>query len=325
MMKAVIVTKLGGPEGLVYQTVEDPAPSAKQVLIQVAARGINFADIKARQGRYHGAGEPPFIPGLDVAGTVIQVGEAVKEFQVGQRVIAFPSEGSYGELAVADEVLTYPLPDSIDFEVAAAFPVVAVTAFNLLKTVGRLEPAEKVLIHAAAGGIGTTAIQMAKVFGASTVIGTVSSAAKAEIALQAGADHVIVTDQQDFVKEVQELTRGQGVDLILDSVAGPVFERGFDCLAHFGRVVMFGNASGSAGQFDSNGLHSSCRSVLGYSMGTTRKLRPHLLRNSVMESIQLLESGQLKMVIGRRYPLAEAAEAHAFIESRESTGKVLLV
>jgi NADPH2:quinone reductase len=323
-MKAVVVSSFGGPDVLKFQERHAPVPQANQVVIETAAASVNFADIMARQGRYHGGGQPPFVPGLDVAGTIKSVGREVRHLGVGQRVIAFPLTGSYAEQVVADAVLTYPIPDSIDFETAAAFPTVGVTVYNLLVTMANLQRGESVLIHAAAGGIGTTAVQLAKRLGAGTIIGTVGSAEKARLVKELGVDHVINYREENFADKVKQLTDGRGVDVILDSVAGEVFEQGLSCLARFGRIVLFGHASGKPGRVETTQLHASSRSVLGYSMGTNRRYRPEVLRDSVEKVIELVATGQLRMVIGRRFALAEAAEAHRWVESRQSTGKVLL-
>jgi NADPH2:quinone reductase len=323
-MKAVLVNEFGGPEVLVFKEVNNPNPVSNQVLIEVAAASVNFADITARQGLYHNVGKPPFIPGLDVAGTIVAVGENVQHLKVGQRVVAFPDAGSYAEFTIAREVLTYPIPDSVDFETAAAFPTVSITSYNLLANVARIQKGESVLIHAAAGGIGTTATQLAKILGAGTVIGTVSSDEKAKAALDAGADHVINYMNDNYAEKVNELTDGKGVDVILNSVAGDIFEQDLACLATFGRLAIFGHSAGKAGTVKSSDLHGSCRSVLGYSMGTNRKYRPEGLRESVKAVLNYVDEGKLKMVISKSFALEEAAAAHQWIESRKSTGKVLL-
>jgi NADPH2:quinone reductase len=321
-LKAVVVTRLGGPDGLELRDAEKPIPAPNQVLIRVAATSVNFADIKSTYGNYHNAGEPPFIPGLDAAGTIEWVGSKVKNFQVGQRVIAFPKNGSYAEYIVVEEPLVFAIPDAIDFEIAAACPTVSFTSYKLLANVARLEQGETVLIHAAAGGIGTTAIQLAKLLGAGKVIGAVGNLEKASAALEAGADHVI--SYGGFAKKVNELTDGTGVDVILDSLAGAITEESLTCLALYGRLVNFGNASGRAGQISSYDLHSSCRSVLGFSLGTTRNKRPELLQSAANAVLPFLADGRLRMNISRKFPLGEAAAAQAWVESRQSTGKVIL-
>lgn len=324
-MKAIYVTRFGGSEVMEYKNTEVPSISPSQVLIRVAAASVNFADIKARTGKYHGAGEPPFIPGLDVAGTIEAVGSGVTQLKVGQRVIAFPTCGSYAEITVAEEILTFPIPDTLDFEVAAAAPLVSFTSYNLLAQVARLQKGESVLIHAAAGGIGTTAIQLAKVLGAKTVIGTVGSDAKVETARQAGADYVFNYQTDDFSEEISKLTNNEGVNVILDSLAGDVFDKSMDCLSRFGRIVNFGNATQATGKVQTNALHASCRSVLGYSFGTTMKYRPEGIKETAENVIPYLANEQIQMVIKKRFSLKDADKAHEWIESRKSTGKVILI
>jgi len=222
---------------LKMQEVQVPVVKENQVLIRVFATSVNFADIMSRQGFYHAAGKPPLIPGLDVAGTIEQVGDKVTKLKVGQRVMAFPKNGGYAEFVVTDENLTFVLPENIDLISAAASPLVAFTSYKLLADVGRLQPGESVLIHAASGGIGTTAIQLAKLLGAGLVIGTVGNERKQSVVLEAGADVVICNDKQDFVSEVNRLTNNKGVDLILDSIAGSVTKRSLECLAMYGRLL----------------------------------------------------------------------------------------
>ncbi|HDX9629005.1 TPA: quinone oxidoreductase [Bacillus cereus] len=322
-MKAIIVTSFGGPEMMKYTDVDMPAISEDQVLIRVVATSVNFADIKSRYGK-KGNTALPFIPGIDVAGIVERVGSQVKNIHPGQRVIAFPQNGSYAEYAVANENLTFGLPDKVDFQTAAACPIVSFTSFNLLANVARLQQDESVLIHAAAGGIGTTAIQLAKLLGAGTVIGTVGNESKSKIALDSGADYVICHQNEDFVEKVNELTNGEGVDVILDSMSGTVSERSLKCLAYYGRLVHFGNASGEIGNFQTKDLHASCRSILGFSFGTTRKKRPELLQRTANEVFRYLRDGSLQIKATKSFPLQDAGKAHEWVESRKSTGKVIL-
>ncbi|CAM2905100.1 NADPH:quinone oxidoreductase family protein [Paenibacillus sediminis] len=323
-MRAIVVTRFGGPEVLELREMEMPVVGPNQILIKVAATSVNFADIKARYGN-KGQKQPPFIPGLDVSGTIVQVGSDVREFEAGQRVIAFPSDGSYAQYVVADSILTYRLPDQIDLEMAAAIPIVSFTSYKLLTDIGRLIPGESVLIHAAAGGVGTTAIQLAKILGASQIIGTVSNDEKAETALRAGADHVINTAKDDFVTRVLEFTDGRGVNVILDSIAGQVTEQSLQCLALYGRLVHFGNSSGQVGNIQTKDLHSSCRSVLGFSLGTTRLHHPQLLRDTADKVLEYIENGSLNIVIGNKFSLEDASSAHELVENRRSKGKVLLI
>ncbi len=321
-LKAIVVNAFGGTEHMTVQDIEMPSIGPKQVLIRVENTSVNFADIKSRYGKK--GGKLPFIPGLDAAGIIGEVGNEVQRFKTGQRVIAFPSEGTYAEYIVANENLTFAIPDSIDFTTAAASPIVSFVSHQLLARVAKLEQGETVLIHAAAGGVGTTAIQMAKLLGAGMVIGTVGNESKKPIALEAGADYVIHYEEEDFASKVNEWTNGKGADVILDSIAGWVSEKSLECLANYGRLVNFGNSSGQIGQFQTKDLHANCRSVMGFSLGTTRQERPHLLQETADQVFSYLSDGRLKIKIGRVFPLVEAAKAHDWVESRQSVGKVLL-
>ena len=322
-MKAIMVTEFGGPQVLRYTDAAMPEINDSQVLIKVAMTSVNFADIKARMGN-KGRQKVPFIPGIDAAGVIVKTGNNVNHLQEGQRVIAFPHDGSYAEYIVADANLTFPIPEGLPFDIAAASPVVSFLSHKLLADVARLEPGETVLIHAAAGGVGTTAVQMAKILGAGQVIGTVGSESKKEMAQESGYDHVFCYEKENFAEKVKELTNGQGANVILDSLAGRVSLESLECLADYGRLVHFGNSSGEKADFALSALHSSCRSVLGFSLGTTRKKRPELLQQTAEYVLSYLAEGSLKMKIGERFPLMEAAHAQAFVESRKSVGKVLL-
>lgn len=322
-MKAIVIPEFGGPEVLQMKEVETPFINENQVLLRVAATSVNYADILTRRGLYHASGTLPIIPGMDAAGVIEQVGSRVTKFAVGQRVMALPKNGSYAEYLAADENLVFAIPNDIDMIEAAATPLVALTAYKLLADVGRLQPGESVLIHAASGGVGTAAIQLAKIFGAGMVIGTVGGAGKMPAALEAGADQVLLLDEE-FPAEVKRLTGGKGVDVVLDSIAGEVTARSLACLAMYGRLVIFGSASGEAGHIRTNELHASCRAVLGFSLGTTRNQRPELLQETAEKIIRYMTSSSLKIKIGRIYTLDEAATAHAYMESRQHTGKIVL-
>jgi NADPH2:quinone reductase len=324
-MKAVVLPRYGGPEVLSYEDVPDPVPGEGEVLVRVAAASVNFADAKLRVGAYHQGASPPTIPGLDVAGTVAAVGPGVAGIAVGDRVAAGLSGGGYAELVVAKQSLVWKLPESVSDEAGAAFPVAGITAWNVLALAGRLAPGESVLVHSAAGGVGSTAAQLARHLGAGLVIGTVGDRAKVAAALDAGCDEVIVREEDDFAARVNELTAGAGADVILDSVAGETLTQGLGCLAPFGRLVAYGISSGEPGQALSSDLHPVNRSVVGYSSGHYRRYRPDALRPAADAVLGLLAEGRLRLVVGHRFPLAEAAQAHALIESRASIGKILLV
>ncbi|MDE4085566.1 zinc-binding dehydrogenase [Planococcus maritimus] len=326
-MKAIIAETTGPPEVLKLQEAPKPIAKDHEVLIKVEAVSVNFADIKARLGQYHGvANNEPFTPGLDCAGIVEETGSAVTSFSIGDRVRAFPASGSYAEYVVASDQLVYKIPDSVSFEEAAATLTVGITAYNVLHEVARIQPGESLLIHAAAGGIGTTAIQLAKLAGISEIYGTVGSEEKMKVVEDLDAI-AINYREQNFAEVLTELTGGKGVDVILDTIAGENFERSLEVLAPFGRIVSFGHANeGSVpGNVKTDELHSSCRAVLGYSTGTYRKQRPEFLKNAEAAISKLLEQRQLNVSITGRYPLEQAAQAHALMESRKSTGKLVLL
>lgn len=325
MMKGVVITRNGGAEVLRYQAVPDPTPGEGEVLIRTEATSVNFADIMLREGRYHAGAQPPVIPGMDVAGHVVAVGSDGGEVGVGDRVVAFVESGSYAEYVVAPSILTWVVANEIDLETAAALPTVGITAYNLLVMAARLQSGETVLVHSAAGGVGTTAVQLAKLLGAGSVIGTVGSEEKAEVACEVGCDYVINYRMTDFAEEANSLTDGRGVDVVLDAVGGNVFERSLACLADFGRLVIYGMASARPGAVSSDQLHPTNRSVLGYSSGSFRRSRPAHLRPAAEAVLEFVREGKLQFLVGARYPLSEAAQAHRLIESRGSVGKILLL
>lgn len=322
-MKAIIVPEFGGPEVMQYVEMATPKISPSQVLIRVEKTSVNYADVKARYGK-KGKGDFPFIPGLDASGVIVEVGAEAHHLRPGQRVIAFPANGSYAEYVAAEGILTYEIPDSMDFTTAAACPTVSFLSYKLLADIARMEQGETVLIHSAAGGVGTTAIQFARLLGAGTIIGTIGDENKVSVPLNAGADHVICYKNDDFSKRVNELTEGKGVDIVLDSIAGDVTGQSLTCLAPYGRLVQFGNSSGFAGTFQTSDLHASCRSVLGFSLGTTRKKKPETLQSTAKNVLKPIADGQVKMEIGHSFPLKDAMNAHKLIESRLSVGKIIL-
>ncbi|MFS0781333.1 quinone oxidoreductase family protein [Bacillus sp. 1P06AnD] len=323
-MRAIIVSKHGGPEVLVLNSdVPVPDIMPKEVLIHVHKCSVNYADIKTRRGT-KGDNRFPYTPGIDAAGIIVKKGSDVTEFEVGQEVIAFPKQGSYAEYVAANEDLCYAIPDGISMEQAAACPTVAFLAYALLTEVVKLQKKSTVLIHSAAGGVGTTAIQIARYLGASQIIGTVSSPRKEQVVIDAGADAVVWSRDKGFAETVKECTNGLGVDYVLDSVGGRVSEESLLCLKEYGTLLQFGNSSGQEGFISTNDLHASCRSIRGFSLGTTRKKKPSMLKPIASKVFSLMESGALRIHVGAEYKLEQAADAHAYLESRRSTGKIIL-
>lgn len=320
-MKAIIIEQNGPPENLLYQEVAEPSPKAGEVLVRTTLTSLNYADVQARRGGYDAGAPTPFIPGLDAVGVVEAVGEGVGHLKIGQRVAVFPTGGAYAEKVVARSALVYPVPDTLTDEDVSGLTVL-VTAYNILTWAGRLQKGETVLVHAAAGGVGSTAVQMARSLGAGKIVGTVGNEAKADFVRSLGADAVLTYD--GFDEKVLGLTHKTGADLILDSVAGEVFNQGMRCLAPFGRLVVYGHASGQAGSFDTKPLHRQTRAVIGYSSGHYRRERPETLRPTVEAVFELLQAGAVRLKIGARFKLEEASKAHALMESRQSMGKILL-
>lgn len=319
-MKAIQVTRYGGPEVLELHDVPDPTPAPDEVLIKVHSTNVNYADVQTRAGNYAHDTGPPFVPGLEAAG-IAATGSG--EIEPGQRVVAFTQRGSYGELAIARADLTFAVPEGVSFDDVSGLTA-AVTAINLLEQAAGLQEGQTVLIHAAAGGVGSLAAQLARHLGASQVIGTVGSDAKVRAAQANGCTKVINYRSSDFAPMVLEATGGRGVDVILDSVTGSSFDATLGCLAEFGRLVVFGQSGGEPGLVNTERLFKSNRSVIGYSSGHRRRHRPATIRPVVERMFTYLSQGVLRIEIGSRYPLAQAAEAHRFAESRQSTGKILL-
>jgi NADPH2:quinone reductase len=256
-------------------------------------------------------------------GTVAAVGEGVTSVAVGQRVAAFVDSGSYAQTVLAREVLTYPWHDRISDEAAASL-LLLVTAYHTLTFAGKIQKGESVLIHAAAGGVGSTAVQIAKHLGAKPIIATAGSAEKLAIARGAGADVTIDYTKDDMKAAVLAATENRGADVILDSVAGDVFATSLEAFAPFGRYVIYGMASGKPGEAKTPIFHTQNRSLVGFSAGHYRNLRPAVLREGTMAVLELVAEGAVTPIIGARFPLRDAAHAQTLVESRSSHGKVLL-
>ncbi len=323
-MKAMVVVKRNGRGELVLEDVPDPVVGEGQVAIRMEGTAVSFGDIEMRQGDYHTPRKPPVIPGHDVVGTLVALGPGTTGFRVGERVTAISLTGSYAEIVVAPAAVTWSVPDEIDIISAAAFPTNGVTSYNLLTMAGRLAAGESVLIHAAAGGVGTTTCQLAKLLGAGTIIGTVGDESKADLACSLGCDHVILYRAEDLPSRVMSITGGKGADLILDSIGGSATEQSLACLAPWGRIVAYGRSGGIAGQIPTDLLHAGNKSAIGYSTGGYRYARPEALRPAGDAVLGYLRSKQLKMVVSAQFPLGEANAALDLVASRKSTGRVVL-
>ncbi|MDR9430284.1 MAG: NADPH:quinone oxidoreductase family protein [Natronomonas sp.] len=321
-MKALTVTQYGDADVLIIKERGRPEPREGQVLIEVEAAGVNFADIMQRRGHYHGGPEPPYTPGMEVAGTIAEVGGGVNR-EPGEKVVSLVNGGGYAEYAIADARGLLEIPDGLSFEEAAGFPVQWLTAHNCLHEWGELEGDETVLIHAAAGGVGSAAVQLADEAGA-TVIGTASTDEKLTIAADLGMDHGIRYIDESFTERVDELTDGEGVDLVLDGIGGETSDESLDALKSFGRMVSFGAASGTPGRPNTTDLLFGNKRVIGYHLGRAIEQQPMKVLGAVPELTNLLAAGTLEVRVGHVFELTDAADAHRLIESRESSGKVVL-
>jgi NADPH:quinone reductase len=322
-MKAVQLQKFGGPEVLEIVEIDRPVPTGREVLIEIKAIGVNYADTARREGQYVVKTLLPFIPGAEIAGVVTAVGEKVTNATPGMRVVTLIESGGYSEFALADERSLIPIPEQLDFQNAAALPLQGLSAYHVLKTMGRLEKGETVLVHAAAGGVGTLSVQLAKLFGAGKIIATASSPEKLELARKMGADVLINYTESNWVEQVLEATGGKGVDVALEMVGGEVFNNTLKCLATFGRLVVFGAASGEQSRMYPSSLMARNQSVIGFFLPQIMR-KPELLQRSLVELLTYLGEGKLKLTIGGVFPLEEAANVHVLLQSRKTTGKLLL-
>ncbi len=322
-MKAIRINETGGPEGMHLEEIETPAPKEGQALIKVAAAGINFADLAQRQGAYLTRTRTPMTMGVEFAGTVAALGPGVSTPAVGTRV-AGVGEGGYAEYAIAQASSLIPIPSNLDFVHAAAFPVQGLTAYQLLRESARLQPGESVLMQAAAGGVGTLAVQLAKLMGAGTVVGTASNPDKLALVRRLGADVAINYTEADWVEQVKQATDGKGTDIILETVGGSIAEQSLHCLAPFGRMVIFGAASGHIAQFTGIQLMYKNQAIIGYWLASQLQ-HTERIAAAVMELMQYLVSGKLEIVVGQTFPLADAEQAHKAIAERSTMGKVVLI
>ena len=319
-MQAIVVTELGGPQVLARGERTDPVPGPGEVLVEVAAAGVNFIDIYRRSGVYK---QPvPYVPGHEGAGTVIAVGEGVGEFAPGDHVAWNDCPGSYAAQLAASAARLVPVPPGIDLKVAAAVMLQGLTAHYLCRSTFPVTDGTVAVVHAAAGGVGLLLTQMIKDLGG-TVVATTSSAAKGELAEQAGADHV--TSYEEFTQVVRRVTGGRGADVVYDGVGKDTFDAGLSVLRRRGMMVLFGGSSGQVPPVDPQRLNS------GGSLFLTRPtLADHIADRGELlwrasDVFGWLGKGQLSVRVGAEYPLAEAARAQEDLAARRTTGKLILI
>ncbi|AFZ74772.1 quinone oxidoreductase family protein [Natronobacterium gregoryi] len=321
-MRAIEVTEYGDSDRLEVIETDKPDPDAGEVRIEVEAAGINFADVMQRRGLYPGGPEAPYVPGMEAAGTIDATGEGVG-LDEGDRVVAMLDTGGYAEYATANAQTLFPIPEGMSFEEAAGFPVQFLTAHSCLFEWGGLEDDETVLIQAAAGGVGTAAVQLASNAGAE-VFGTASTDEKLELAADLGCDHPIHYTETDFRDVVDDETDGEGVDLVLESVGDDVFDRSLDAMKHFGRMVTFGVASGVPASAENQRLLFENKTVKGFHLGQAAYHDSSKVMKAVPDLTDGLTSGDLEVILGEEFDLEDAADAHQYIEDRKSSGKIVL-
>ncbi len=321
-MRAVVLTRNGGPEVLELQETPEPVPGTNDLLVRVEAVGVNYRDVYERVGG--GAYDVPAgtIVGVEGAGIVVSVGDGVEEFAVGDRVVWIAAQGSYAELVLVGAEKAVPVPDGVSSEVAAAVLLQGLTAHYLAYDSYRIEPGDSVLVHAAAGGVGLLLTQIAKLRGA-RVIATTSGGEKVELAREAGADEVI--GYENFHERVRELTGGEGVAAVYDGIGRTTFDDGLKALRPAGTMVNYGSASGVPTPVDTRVLASrGSLYVQRPVLGTYARTRELLLARAG-EVLDLVREGKLVVRIGARYSLEDAAKSHEDLEGRRTTGKLLLI
>lgn len=320
-MKGIQINQTGGPEELIYTEMPLPEPGSDEVRIKIDAAGVNFVDIYVRKGQYPQT--PPFVPGLEAAGIVDSVGSGVSDFAPGDRVAYAMQLGSYAEYTVVPAWKLAKLPDGIDTKSGAALMLQGMTAHYLAASTYVLRPGDTALIHAAAGGVGRLLVQIAKIKGA-RVFAVVSTEEKALLARQAGADEIFIVGAVDFREECERLVP-DGIDVVYDSVGFDTFEKSLDCLKPRGMMALYGQASGPVPPQDLQILNNK---------GSLFLTRPSLMhyaqtREEIAERtadlFRWIKTGKLELKIDQEFPLAEAAEAHRYLEARKTKGKVLLI
>lgn len=313
-MRAIQQREFGGPEVLELVDLPTPEPGDGQVLVRVTRAGMNFADTHARTNEYLAKQELPLVPGVEVAG--------VRE-DTGERVVALLPHAGYAEYALAPEALTFAIPEGIDDGTALALLLQGLTAWHLYRTSARVRPGESVVVIAAAGGVGSLAVQLGKPMGAGRVIGTASTPEKRELAQELGADVAIDADPDGLKERLIEANLGQPVDVVFEMAGGPVFDACFAALAPFGRLVTYGMASRQPNELRTPQFMKTSRSVVGFWLMHCLG-KPAMIDEALADLFDRAARGELRVVVGATYALAEAAQAQTDMAARLTTGKVLL-
>jgi NADPH:quinone reductase len=313
-MRAIQMTEFGGPEVLALAELPRPEPADGEVLIKVSRAGLNFADTHTRTNSYVRKATLPLVPGGEVAG--------VRE-DTGERVVALTGDGGYAEYAIAPQQLVFAIPDELDEGTALAIVIQGLTAWHLYRTAGRVQEGESVVVHSAAGGVGSLAVQLGRPLGAGRVIASASSADKRALALELGADVAIDSSAENLQERLLQANEGSGVDVVFDMAGGAVFDASYAALAHFGRIVVCGIASQEPNEVRSGSLLRHSRSVVGFYLFHCLE-RPGMVAEALADLFARAARGELRTIIGGTYPLEQAAQAHIDLRERRTTGKLLL-
>lgn len=324
-MRAIEITAFGGPEMLALAERPIPKPRAGEVLLRVKAAGVNRPDVVQRKGLYPPPKGAPDIPGLEVAGEVVKAGRGVKGFRKGAKVCALLAGGGYAEYALAPKETLLPLPKGLTFEQAATIPETFFTVWSTLFGIARLGKGETVLVHGGASGIGTAAIQIAKHMGA-TVFVTAGSDEKCALCRKLGAKLAVNYRRQDFVEEVRAATGGKGVDVVLDMVGGDYIPRDIKSLADGGRLVLISFLKGASAEVNFAPVLMKRLTITGATLRARPLSYKQTLRDALKKKVwPLLGASKIRPVIDRRFPLSQASEAHAYMESGAHAGKIVLI
>jgi NADPH2:quinone reductase len=322
-MRAILCKEFGGPEKLVIEDVPAPPMRESAVRVKIHAAGVNFGDTLLIAGQYQEKPPFPFIPGMEMAGIVTEVAPDVKHVKVGDRVLGSIGRGGYAEEVVADADSVHRIPDTMYFASAAGFPIAYSTSHGAFVWRARLKPGETVLVLGASGGVGLTAVEIAKAMGA-TVIAAAGGAEKLAVAKGAGADHLIDYTREDLRERVKAITQGRGVDVVYDPVGGDAFDQSLRSIAWEGRIIVIGFAGGRVPQIPANILLVKNIDVIGFFWGSYRRYKPRLMQESLEQLLRLFAEGKHKPHVSHRLPLGEVAQALDLLKTRKSTGKVVL-
>lgn len=322
-MKAILCKDWGKPDTLIYTDLPDPSAKAGEVVVQVKAASVNFADTLMVQGLYQLKPPLPFVPGFEFAGDIIELGEGVTRLKLGQRVAGFIDYGAFAEKVAAPAARLIPIPETMDYKTAASFAVTYGTSHVALDHRGQLKTGETVLVHGASGGVGLAAVELGKIMGA-TVIATASTPEKLELCKAAGADYTINYSSEDFASRVKEITGKKGADVIIDPVGGDVFDKSLRCIAWEGRLMVIGFASGRIPNAPANLILVKNCSVMGVFWGAYGQRNPKVLMDSLQKIMTWHAEGKLKPHISKTYTLEQTAQAFNDLTERRSTGKIVL-